>query len=183
MGAANAHICLRRPFKLYYLWPTCHFHVGNTPCLLHTQFITELVFYKPHRHKHICDNPHNLMTTVCSTLCTIWKFQVDYSHCISTPNGECVCYTCTCDWEPACVHNPILHTCGYFAMTPQINGLTGLCSCITPKEEKGKKQDKSNQFSVLLAMTFFWKHQVLSLMGLYQKLKCLQELEEHKYYT
>lgn len=114
-------------------------HMGNRPCLLHTQFITELVIHKPHRHEHTCDNLCNLVTTVYSTLCPIWKFQVDYSHCISTPNGECVCYTCTCDWEPACAHNPILHTCGYFAMSPQMNGLTGLCSRITPKEENKTK--------------------------------------------
>lgn len=31
MGAANAHIRLRRPFKWYYLWPTCHFTWETDP--------------------------------------------------------------------------------------------------------------------------------------------------------
>lgn len=110
-------------------------------------------------------NLHNLMTAIYSTLGTTWKFQVSYSCSISTPNEESVCYTCSCVGESACVPNPILHTCGYFAMFWQVLALTSLL-----KWKRGK--NKTEALSFQSSWQWCSAKTVLSLIGFYQNLKC-----------
>lgn len=155
MGAANVHIRLRRPFKWYPLWPTWHFHdVGNWPCLLHTQYCTDT--HKPCRYKHICKwQPSKLNDCYLSIqhYALLGNSRLA-AHIVSQLQMGSMRATCAPVFEnlhvykiPFCTHVQLFS-----------NVLTSLCSYITPKAEKGKKQEKSNQFSVLLAMTFCWQH-------------------------
>lgn len=90
------------------------------------------------------------------------------THRASQLRKGSVYYVCMCFWQPARVYDPVLHTCMVLQFHPtclfwQVFVLTSFL------KQKGEKWDKSNQVSVLLAVTLLT---ALSLMGLHQKLKC-----------
>lgn len=121
------------------------FHTLNTPQVSTSSADTST---------YASDNLQNLMTAIYSTLCTTGNpgFHVNYSHSISTPNRKRVLHVhpfqnLNVYIIPFCIHVWLFY-----------NVLRGLCSYITTKAERGKNQDKSNRFSVLLAMTFCWQH-------------------------
>jgi len=94
--------------KPYYLWLTWHFHGGeNCPCLCTLGVSQNQVSTSPTDTSiYASNNLPNLMTAIYSTLCTIWKFQVNYSHRISTSQlrMRSVCATCAPVFENLHVH-------------------------------------------------------------------------------
>ena len=137
--------------KPYYLWLTWHFHGGeNCPCLCTLGVSQNQVSTSPTDTSiYASNNLPNLMTAIYSTLCTIWKFQVNYSHRISTSQLRMgsVCATCAPVFENLHVHiipfctRVVILQCHPKYVFWQVFALTSLL-----KQKRGKNTTKAIRF-------------------------------------